>query len=116
MATLANRSAVSTEYSFEPHGAIYMSLSTSSTAATALVGQGEQIVITNLGDEYAFIDLSDSTANATTSSRICVPPGDQLPFTLPFIAGTNETNRATHAAGLALANTTTVHISRGIGR
>jgi hypothetical protein len=116
VANIPNRSDFETPYSFEPTGTIRLALTTTSTAATALTGTGRQVVISNISEtEWAYVKFGDATtAVATTSDGVAIPPGADRSFTLPFL-DTSESNPATHAAGIVGANTGIVHIVRGHG-
>lgn len=101
------RQAFISYYPFEMvNGGLGVSMAVSTTSSrVALVGEGQQVIITNLGSATAHLFFGDDTAVATTAC-IAILPG--YPYTLTIPVG------ATYVAGIALS-ATTVQISRGYG-
>jgi hypothetical protein len=96
-------------FPFEPRGGVSLSCSTSS--ASAALGDGNQALITNQGSVYAFVVFGASNVNATTN-RLAIPPESQVLVTIPETA---ENTRATHVAGITSSSTATLQIETGFG-
>lgn len=82
---------------------------TTSSAAQAAAQKGNQLVVSNLGDNWAHVRWGDATVVATASSQ-AVPPGAQLAFSL----GTFDI-ASLYVAVRSATGTTTVQVSRGWG-
>jgi hypothetical protein len=113
MAGLSGRSAYATPYPFEPTGGVTIA-ATATTGTTALSGHGDQVVVTNTGTVWVHVAFGDSTITAT-AARCTIPPETQVVLTLPFVAGSNETQRASHVAVITASGTATVQVERGLG-
>lgn len=72
---------------------------------------GDQLLITNLGDEHIYIEVDLSTVEASTSSQ-CILSGTQVLLSIPILA--NDRN-PTHFAVFSVAGTQEVQVSRGWG-
>jgi hypothetical protein len=112
MAHIPNRSDYATAYAFEPTGGVSLACTTAS-ARMALSGHGPQVVVTNYGSVVAFVAFGVGDVEATTSSK-AVLPGTEIALTIPH-TNTNQTNPATHVAGITATSTTTLQISQGYG-
>jgi hypothetical protein len=111
----AARSAWSSRYPFEPcQGGLGCSLSCSTgSASVALVGASGTVnvaVITNTGQNFAFVRLGDNTVVATTAC-MAVPPGGAVTCSI-----LNDGNvLPTNIAGVTASGTTTIQVSLGYG-
>jgi|GEM_PF-4557133 len=99
------------DYPFEmPNGGLGVSLACTTTSArTALVGEGNTFCISNVGDLWGHIRFGNSSVEATTAC-FAVPPGTSI--TLSLNARDAEW---THVAGITASGTTTIQITRGFG-
>jgi hypothetical protein len=103
-----------TPYAFEPSGGglgVSLACTTSSgtTSRTALVGEGNSFVVSNLGTVWGHIAFGTSAVVATTA-YCAIPPGTSI--TLSLNARDTEW---THASGITTSGTTTLQITRGFG-
>jgi hypothetical protein len=89
-------------FPFEPTGGIRLAV-TDTTGRVALVGAGDQVVVTNKdATEWAHVIFGDSTITATLDD-FPIPPGEQLILTIPSIS---SAAKATHVAAIADAGGT----------
>lgn len=105
------RNAFVSAYPFEiMNGGLGVLLSagpaTGASSRLSLVGEGAQVLVSNLGTTVAHLAFGNSGVTATTS-YIAIMPG--IPYTLTIAAD------ATHVAGITSLSTTTIQISRGYG-
>ncbi len=106
------RTASTSPYPFETDYISGDGLTFAATTASAsqLVAQrGNQLVISNVGDNWAHVRWGDAAVVATTASQ-AIPPGSQLVFSL----GTFDLP-ALYVAARSAASTTTLQVSRGWG-
>lgn len=106
------RTATVSPYAFEPDyssGDGLTFAATTASAAQLVVQKGNQLVVSNLGDNWAHVRWGDSAVAATTASQ-ALPPGSQLVFSLGGcdVAGLYVAVRSATGA-------TTVQVSRGWG-
>ncbi len=85
---------------------ISLACSASTTAATALVGRGTVLVLTNIGSVVAMLALGTGSVAATTA-YFPVLPGTQITVSVSDLI--------THAAAITVSGTTTLLIHRGFG-
>lgn len=97
-------------------GAVVACTATSGSTRVALVGDGDALVVTNLGEYVGFLAIGNSTVTA-------VAPGATASY--PILVGTKEdqigaklTNEttATHVAGICNAGETTTLIVHRVQR
>lgn len=83
--------------------------SSGTSSRTALVGTGNVMIFTNVGDVVAYVAWGDSSIVATTS-YFPVMPGDQLPpVTIP------DDGSVTHVAGITESGSADLLVHRGWG-
>jgi hypothetical protein len=114
MASIPNRSDYATPYAFEPTGGTSLTASTTTGRVALPVVPGDQAIISNTGTVWVYVCFGDVTVEATTS-RLAIPPSSQVIVTVPFQAGSNETNRATYIAAITASSTAFVQVERGLG-
>lgn len=79
-----------------------------SSAATAMVGKGIQVRIYNTSSaDLVYFEFGDSTVVAAVANGFPIGPGQQVGITIA--------ESATHFATIASANTPVVYVTRGNG-
>jgi hypothetical protein len=102
------RSAFISPYPFEMvNGGEGVSLSlTTASGRAAMVGDGRQVLVSNLGYVVAHLAFGNSSVVATAAFTAIFPG---IPYTLTV------PQDATHVAGITADGATTVQITRGYG-
>jgi hypothetical protein len=104
------RAAWISAYPFESaNGCLGVAISaTTSSSRAALVGSGNVLVLTNVGDVTVYVALGDSSITATTS-YYPILPGTKETMTLP------DDGSLTYVAGITASGSATLLAHRGFG-